>query len=94
MRFLNICKNKFHVSLEKVEITKKWEADPDLAKHVKFYKEQYEKSMNLPIAYTAVDLETRFSRIRSQETNFANLLADICRKYTQSDFSLINTTKT
>jgi len=86
----NICKNSFHVDFEKVEVTTKWEPDPELQKHVNFYQEQYAQSMQKLLAYAGVNLETRFSKIRSEETNFGNFLADLCRIHTGSDVAIIN----
>jgi len=37
-----------------------------------------------------VSLETRFSKIRSEETNFGNFMADLCRMHAQTDITIIN----
>ena len=37
-----------------------------------------------------VDLDTRFSRVRTEETVIANLLSDLFRSYYDSDFGLVN----
>jgi 5'-nucleotidase len=86
----NLCKNKFHLSVEKIDVTRKLTPDPELEKHVRFYNDQYEKSMDIPMAFTAVDLETRFSKIRSEETNFGNFMADLCRMHAQTDVCIVN----
>lgn len=86
----NICKTRFHVEIEKVEITKQWKPDPDLESHVHFYIHEFEKKMAVPVAHTSINLESRFSKIRTEETNLGNLLADLCKIYIQADVALIN----
>lgn len=42
------------------------------------------------MAYSDVDLETRFSRIRTGETNYGNLCADVARAYYNCDIMALN----
>ena len=42
------------------------------------------------LGYTDVPLETRFSKIRSEETNYGNFIADLVRLYYNSDVCLLN----
>lgn len=42
------------------------------------------------MAYTECPLETRFTKIRKQESNYGNFLADLARLYYDSDLAAIN----
>lgn len=42
------------------------------------------------IGYTDVWLDTRFSRVRSMETNYANFLTDLVRNYFDTDCCVLN----
>lgn len=47
--------------------------------------------MEKTIGFSLCDLETRFVELRTQETNFSNLFADIIKLEMQADCCLINT---
>jgi 5'-nucleotidase len=51
--------------------------------------EEY-KEFDDVVAYTECDLETRFTKIRRQESNYGNFLADLARLYYDSDVAAIN----
>lgn len=42
------------------------------------------------VGYCDVDLDTRFSQVRTKETNYGNFLADLVRLYFDSDCCIIN----
>jgi 5'-nucleotidase len=46
--------------------------------------------LDLPAGYSDVKLEARFSRIRTEETNLGNLVADLCRTEFGTEFALTN----
>uniref|UniRef100_A0A0G4FXX2 5'-Nucleotidase C-terminal domain-containing protein n=1 Tax=Chromera velia CCMP2878 TaxID=1169474 RepID=A0A0G4FXX2_9ALVE len=48
------------------------------------------KSMDEVVGYSAVTLETRFGKIRTEETNVGNWLTDLMRASTKSDIALLN----
>ena len=48
------------------------------------------KKLDVQTSYIDVELEGRFSRIRTQETNLGNLTADIIRSEYKTDFGLMN----
>jgi 2',3'-cyclic-nucleotide 2'-phosphodiesterase (5'-nucleotidase family) len=61
----------------RVQITDKFKPDPAIVKHVTKYSADLAKKLDNVCAFTSVDLECRFSHLRTQETNSANMLADI-----------------
>ena len=65
------------------------QVDQELKSYVDGLMEEYAK-FDQVIGYNEVDLETRFVKIRSQESNYGNFLADLVRKYYDADISLIN----
>lgn len=46
--------------------------------------------MNEEVCYITEDLECRFSRVRTEETNLANLVADLMRTELEADLALTN----
>lgn len=42
------------------------------------------------LGYTDVDLDTRFSQVRTKQTNYGNFMADLARLYYDSDCCIIN----
>lgn len=46
--------------------------------------------MSKVIGFTTEPLDTRFSEIRTNETNFGNFYADVIRRETSADVSIFN----
>jgi 5'-nucleotidase len=46
--------------------------------------------MDKILGYTEVELETRFSEIRTKETNFSNFYADLVREELRADLCIVN----
>ena len=53
------------VRVEKVQITDKFDTDPEMDAHITSYTKEFNKRLDRPIGYCEVDLEARFSHIRS-----------------------------
>lgn len=75
---------------EKVLVTEAFEPDAEIAKHTAVYSKELNALLDKPAGYSSVDWEARFSRVRTEETNLANFVADIMRTESQTDFSLGN----
>lgn len=76
---------------ERVNITAKFAPERDLVLHVKLYAEELKKFEEIVAIVSDVDIEARFSRIRTEETNIANWTADLIRTEMDTDISLMNT---
>ena len=48
------------VSVEKVQITSKFEKDPEMEEHIESYAKEFNEKLDRIIGYTDVDLEGRF----------------------------------
>lgn len=76
---------------ERVNITSKFAPERDIVVHVKKYADEL-KAFEKEIAIVSeVDIEARFSRLRTEETNLANWTADLIRTEMEADVTLINT---
>ena len=75
---------------EKVYITDAFEPDEEIAAHTMEYSKELNLMLDKPAGFSSVDWEARFSRVRTEETNLANFVADIMRTESQADFSLGN----
>lgn len=75
---------------ERVIIDEKFKKDEAIEKHINYYTKELNKQLDVKSAFFDIDLEARFSRVRSQETNLANFTADIIRTEYQVDFGFSN----
>lgn len=75
---------------ERVRITGKFSPDFEVAKHVHSYTQDIKKKLDLVAGCSGVDLEARFSRVRTTETNLGNMLADLIRTQLNTDIGLTN----
>ena len=64
--------------------------DPAVSKLVHQFNDSMEAQMDKLIGDTAVDLEARFSMIRTRETNLGNFVVDAIREGCRADVALIN----
>lgn len=76
---------------ERVNITTKFAPERDLVLHVKLYAEELKKFEEMVAIVSEVDIEARFSRIRTQETNIGNWTADLIRTEMDTQITLLNT---
>jgi len=63
----------------KVRITDRFEPEPEMVKHVNDYAKDLMKKMEEVVGFSEVELEARFEKLRVEETNVANFIADIIR---------------
>jgi 2',3'-cyclic-nucleotide 2'-phosphodiesterase (5'-nucleotidase family) len=64
--------------------------DPQVQALVEQYQATLDKELGQPIGTTEVALDTRRASVRSQETNFGNLVADVIRAATGADVAITN----
>ncbi len=65
-------------------------ADPEIAAQVATYEEKLSRELDVTIGKTAVELDSRRATVRTQETGFANLIADAMRESVGADVALTN----
>lgn len=75
---------------ERIAITQKFAPDFECAKHVAFYMKDIKNKLTGWAGSTGPKLEARFSRIRTEETNLGNMIADLARTQFSTDFALLN----
>jgi 5'-nucleotidase len=75
---------------ERVEVDSKVEEDESVKRLVDKYQANFKEKMEIEIGHTAVDLDGRFSSIRTKETNLGNFVADLMRLSTEADFAVLN----
>ena len=64
--------------------------DPKIAAAVIALQSNVQNSMNRVIGTSQVDLDARFSQIRTKETNISNFLASVMARATDADVALLN----
>ena len=75
---------------EKVLVTEAFQPDQEIREHVIFYTQELNKQLDQTAGFSCVDWEARFSRVRTEETNLGNFVADIMRTEFSTDFALAN----
>ncbi|XP_017471282.1 PREDICTED: 5'-nucleotidase isoform X1 [Rhagoletis zephyria] len=78
------------VNIEQVNVTSDFVEDKDLKEELDKYSEVIEAKMTEVVGNFSVDLEGRFSVIRTQETNLGNWVCDVVLAATGADIVIIN----
>ncbi|CAI2363335.1 unnamed protein product [Moneuplotes crassus] len=78
------------IGWERVEITKQFDPNPEMQEIVDGYWKEVALELEKIAGNTGVDLDARFSEIRTKETNISNLVADAMRLMLDTDVCLIN----
>lgn len=76
--------------VERVNITQRFPENPDILDFVKETAEEINKKLSKVIFYSDVDLDCRFSRVRSEETALSNFIADLLRTDLEADIAIVN----
>lgn len=82
--------NGLQVDIASVDVTKEFEPDPELASLLDKYKDKMDAEMCKELGEFEVDLDGRFSSIRTMETNLGTFVCDIMVAATNADFALLN----
>ncbi|GJE26138.1 bifunctional metallophosphatase/5'-nucleotidase [Methylobacterium organophilum] len=64
--------------------------DPETEALVRRYEGELSKELDVPIAMTAVPLDSRVATVRARESSFADLVADAVRARTGAEIGLMN----
>ena len=64
--------------------------DPDIVDALKEIQDLISASMDTVLGMTKVDLDARFSEIRTKETNISNFVASLMTKSTGADVAILN----
>ena len=75
---------------ERVNITQRFEKNAFVSEHVQSFAKSLGERLSEKVAFTDVPLDCRFSRVRTEETNLGNFLADLIRTETAADVAICN----
>lgn len=78
------------VTTKRHEITKNLEEDPFIKSGLEQYSEILGEKMEEVLGEMQVDLDGRFSTVRTQESNLGNFICDIMRAASQTDIAFLN----
>ncbi|XP_069950309.1 mannosylglucosyl-3-phosphoglycerate phosphatase isoform X3 [Cherax quadricarinatus] len=79
-----------NVDIEKVVVDSKFEPDEELKEALKEYEAVVGEKMEETLGTFSVELDGRFSSIRTQETNLGNFICDIIMAACNGDVAVIN----
>jgi len=77
-------------SVERVTLSSDMEEDPESREVVAEYLRMVSDKMDQVIGETAVPLESRFFKVRTEETNMGNFIADLMRGGSGADIAILN----
>lgn len=75
---------------ERHSITKEIPEDKEMADLVEEFAKKMGDSLDDPLGKTAIDLDGRFSNVRTSETNLGNFICDVLRSCVKTDVVVIN----
>ncbi|HOG64548.1 MAG TPA: bifunctional UDP-sugar hydrolase/5'-nucleotidase [Spirochaetota bacterium] len=78
------------VTTSVVDVTPEIPADPEVAKVVEKYTKELKSKLDVVVSKTDVLLEGSRNKVRGNETNLGNLLADVLQRETGAEMCLIN----
>ena len=78
------------IDWQAIPVTDSVKEDPAVAAIVAPYEKHLDESLSEKIGETSVQLEARAARIRREESNLGNYLADVYRQALESDIALVN----
>ncbi|XP_078337101.1 mannosylglucosyl-3-phosphoglycerate phosphatase-like [Crassostrea virginica] len=81
---------QLHVDIEKVDVTSDIGEDSETLEVVRHLQGDIDSKMEEVLGYVNVELDGRFSAIRSRETNLGNFITDIMLEISQADCALLN----
>ncbi|BFZ13573.1 hypothetical protein BsWGS_16611 [Bradybaena similaris] len=83
-------KHTWDVSVERVDLTSSIPEDAHMKKLVSEKLASVEGKMDTYLGYMNVEMDGRFSSIRTQETNLGNFITDVILTATKADCALLN----
>ncbi|XP_067145017.1 mannosylglucosyl-3-phosphoglycerate phosphatase-like isoform X2 [Centruroides vittatus] len=78
------------ISIDEITVTSKYEEDPELKEILKNYEGVVAVKMDEVLAHFSVDLDGRFSSVRTMETNIGNFVCDVMLAATHADLTILN----
>ncbi|XP_018022748.1 mannosylglucosyl-3-phosphoglycerate phosphatase isoform X2 [Hyalella azteca] len=78
------------VTIEKVEVTGRFAPDPDLKEALSKYESVVSGKMDEVLGSFSVDLDGKFSSIRTCETNLGNFICDVMLAACNADVAVLN----
>lgn len=81
---------KIGVMVEVIDVTSKFKEDEEIKEEMKKYSSMIESKMGDVLGNFAVELDGRFSKVRTSETNLGNWVCDIMLAATGADVVIIN----
>lgn len=78
------------VAVEEITLDSRYGEDQDLLKKLEKYTSVMEGKMHEVLGTFGVDLDGRFSSVRTSETNLGNFVCDVMLSATHADFAILN----
>lgn len=82
--------NQLDVQIDKIDVTASFAEDAELKAELNHYSEMIEEKMGIVLGNFSVELDARFAKIRTSETNLGNWICDIALASTGADICMIN----
>lgn len=87
---LSKSQQELDVQIERIDVTASYAEDAELKAELNHYSEMIEEKMGIVLGNFSVELDARFAKIRTSETNLGNWICDIALASTGADVCMIN----
>ena len=74
-----------------VKVTSEFERDLELHQEEQKFLKELDSKLEIPWGYTFTSLDAKFSKIRFEETNISNMVADLVWQEYKTDWTILNT---
>jgi 5'-nucleotidase len=82
--------NKYLLKAKLVAVSRDTPDDPDVENHIEVTYKKFDEKMKKPVCYLDADIDSRFSKVRSEETPIGNFITDLMRKEHNADCAVLN----
>lgn len=83
-------KSLMEIEIERIDVSSKYEEDEKLKEELSHYSDMIKSKMTEVLGNFSVELDARFSKIRTSETNLGNWICDVALSATGADVVIIN----
>lgn len=81
---------KYLLKAKLVAVSRDTPDDPDVENHIEVTYKKFDEKMKKPVCYLDADIDSRFSKVRSEETPIGNFITDLMRKEHNADCAVLN----
>lgn len=83
-------KEKYLLKSTLIEVGKDMPVDPVIEKHTNDSYMEFDEKMKRPVCFLDAEIDSRFTKVRAEETPIGNFITDLMRKEHNADCAVLN----